>query len=506
MDLAIDLQPKQSKLYRLMEHSDHTNIGYGGARGGGKSHGARSVILLRRIEHPKTPALIFRRTYGELLANHIDPLFQSYPYLRTYYNVGDKILRLPAQLGGGSISFGFAENPGDILKFQGQGFMDLLLDEATHLTQGEIDFLRTTRRHTGVADKSCKMVLTCNPGGVGHNYIKRVMVDKIYLDNEIPESFAFIPAYGWDNVEWVRSFLDEIGVSASKYYKWSDAERFACFIQHSEYGRTLNALPETMRIQHLLGRWDYFEGQVFPELCEQHNLDTYMDSSNMSAFASEMRKVSGHDHASTGITAHILTAIDSDENIFVIDEYYAADRLISEHAAAVKSLLGAYGQPDYTVIDPSTEAKTLQNVRDLYSVQDAYMREGLPMLAAVRASIGVGIDLLKEMLKVSDSHRNPFTQAKGSPRLFISRKRCPNLWKEMSELQCENKDGKISYIGTDHATDCLRYIAMSRPRRALVKPADISQLPTVQQKAIRSHAVWAKKWDHAAHPQSGSWF
>ena len=139
MELTISLQPKQLKLYNLMEHSDFTNIGWGGARGGGKSRGSRDVILLRRIEHPKTDGLIFRKTYGELLANHIEPLFKQYPDLRPYYNVSDKKLKLPERFGAGGIVFGHAENPGDILKFRGQEFMDQLIDEATHLVQQEID-------------------------------------------------------------------------------------------------------------------------------------------------------------------------------------------------------------------------------------------------------------------------------------------------------------------------------------------------------------------------------
>src|SRR5262249_2304365 len=58
---------------------------------------------------------------------------------------------------------------------------------------------------------------------------------------------------------------------------------------------------------------------------------------------------------------------------------------------------------------------------------------------------------------------HPFTQEKGSPQLFISRSRCPNLWKEMSELHCQSREGRVLYLGADHAVDALRYLAMSRP-------------------------------------------
>src|SRR5262249_31740885 len=148
-----------------------------------------------------------------------------------------------------------------------------------------------------------------------------------------------------------------------------------------------------------------------------------------------MRIIGSLDHASTGITSYGLTGIDVDENQFQLAEYHQRNRLISEHAQAIKALKLKYGKPDYELIDPSTEAKTLQNSHfdkpapvGLYSVQDAYARENLHFISAHRTSISVGIDRLKELLKVDPEHRNPFTQALGSPRLFIARARCPALW------------------------------------------------------------------------------
>jgi len=508
LDLRIDLQPKQVELYNLVEKSTHTDIGYGGARGGGKSHGARSVILLRRLEHPGTKALIFRRTYPELLQNHIERMFLEYPILRQYYNVSNKTLTLPPSLGGGSIVFGHAEHSGDIMAFQGQEYMDILVDEATHLAQGELDFLRTCRRWKGASDRECKLILTCNPGGVGHTYIKRVMIDRQFQGNEIPDAYAFIPAYGWDNVEWAREPLKKDGFTVKQYYSWTDDQRFRYFITRTQYGRDLNSLPESLRIQHLMGRWDFFEGQVFPELSEaDHNLDNWLDPTDdarRQAFCGPQRKVSGHDHASTGITAHVIAGLNSDEDLFALDEYYQRDRLISEHAASIRQKLAWYGKPEYTVIDPSTEAKTLQNAQDLFSVQDAYIREGLPMIAAHRASIGVGIDLLKEYLRVNPLHRHPFTQAHGSPRLFISRRRCANLWREMTELQVQNDDGKVKYIGDDHALDCLRYIAMSRPRAAERQKLDVAHLPVHAQIQHNAQDKFFQKWGRQMN--EGSWF
>lgn len=496
MDIDFAFQPKQRELSDLMEEPGVTNIDYGGSRGGGKSRGGRDVILFRRFKYPRTRALIFRRTFNELWENHIDALFRERPYTRDWYNTQTKTLSLP---NGSDIVFAFGEHESDIGKRQGQAYMDIFVDEATKLTEKELDLLRMCRRWTGVPDGLCKLLLTCNPGGVGHSYIKRVFIDRIFKDNEIPESFAFIQAFGWDNVEWARQALSEDGLTAADYYGWTEEQRFEYFIHRTQYGRDLNALPEQLRIQMLLGRWDYFEGQVFPELSEKlHNLDHYFDTSDdeqWSQFTKGLKLIGGFDHATTGISTYGMCGVDVDENLFGLEEYYQADRLISEHAQAIKQLKRGYHPPDYQIIDPSTEAKTLQNKDEMFSVQDAYRREGLLFISAHRASIGVGLDLLKEYLKVDPLHRNPFTQAKGSPRMFISRRRCPNLWAEMSELQCQNDNGRITYIGRDHATDWLRYIAMSRPRAAARREKDISNLPSTEQFVIRTHDAWAKKFD-----------
>jgi PBSX family phage terminase large subunit len=261
--------------------------------------------------------------------------------------------------------------------------------------------------------------------------------------------------------------------------------------------------------RYLDGSWDIHEGMVFKELSDKiHNLDNYFDTSDETLwheFVKGFRHIGALDHATTGVTAYLRVGIDTSENAFALGEYYQKDRRINEHAEQIKILDGWYGTPEYRLIDPSTEAKTLQNKGEMYSVQDAYIREGVSTLAAHRAQIGVGIDLIQEYLHVNPVHRNPFTQSLGSPRLFISKRRCPNLWHELLSLKTELKpDGTIVYSGTDHATDDLRHILMSRPQKAAKQKLDISVLPTLDQKLMKSFDKWSSKFGKTSH--EGSWF
>jgi phage terminase large subunit len=259
-EITVPLQPKQGELLKLVEESPSTWIGYGGSRGGAKSHGARAVMLLRRWTHAGTRGLIFRRTYEQLWENHIQPLFAQYPFMRGWFHTGHRELTLP---NGSVIAFGYAEHPGDISNFQGKEYMDIAVDEATHLTEAELMFLRTCNRWPGVSPKQCKMILTMNPGGVGHAFVKRVFIDKQCHENESPDDYVFLQARAWDNCEWARAALAEANLTEKDYYGWPEEERFNFFIEKTDYGRTLNKLPKSMRNGHLLGSWDKFSGQYF---------------------------------------------------------------------------------------------------------------------------------------------------------------------------------------------------------------------------------------------------
>lgn len=262
LSIYFGLQPKQEELRKHFEDSKATWIAYGGARGGGKSAGARLIQLHRRLQHPGTRGLIFRRTYGELYENHIDPLLRQFPQLRKFYIDKHRELRIPFADGScSSIVFGYAEHARDIHSYLGKEYMDICVDQAEQLSEDELVLLKTCNRWPGNVE--CKFGLFPNPGGVGHAFLKRVFLDKQYKENENPEDYAFLQACGWDNVEWSATALAADGFTADDYWRWAESKRFEYFIQRSDYGRRLDRLPESLRIGHLQGRWDIFAGQYF---------------------------------------------------------------------------------------------------------------------------------------------------------------------------------------------------------------------------------------------------
>jgi phage terminase large subunit len=264
--VQLKLQPKQSELLDLCENSVYTTIGYGGSRGGGKSGALRRIMLLRRLANPGTAGLIFRRVYDDLKRNHIDKFFEEFPSLLRYYRATDHEVVLPA-VGGNPpsrIVFGYAETEAEVRrKFHGVEYMDMFIDQAEQLSEVEMKVMKTACRWPGTGRYKCKFVLFFNPGGIGIVYLKRIFSDRNFREKERAGEYRFIQAYGWDNVEWARSSLIESGLDEEDFYSWNAEERFRYFIDETQYGQELDALPQALRIGYLMGSFDTFAGQYF---------------------------------------------------------------------------------------------------------------------------------------------------------------------------------------------------------------------------------------------------
>lgn len=261
----IDLFPKQQRLRWYVEKSAKKFIIIGGSRGGTKSSGIQRIQLIRRGDWPGTRGLILRRKYKELKENHIDPFFNDFPRLSKYYNVQDKTLTLP---NGAALVFWHAETFRDLKSLQGASFMDVAVDEATHFSQEELEWLIAINRQKNIPDGLCKTLYSCNPGDIGHAYIQRIAVEgvndrSLYRENENPDNYAFIQSYGWDNAYWAQAHLNSKGQTFEDYYRLSEEEQFEIFTKHTDYGQKLMALPESLRPGWLFGRWDKFAGQYF---------------------------------------------------------------------------------------------------------------------------------------------------------------------------------------------------------------------------------------------------
>ena len=119
-------------------------IAYGGARGGGKSWAVRSKAALLGLYYPGVRILIVRRSFAELEENHIRPLRGLLAGVALWRD-RDKTFEFP---NGSRIRFGYCDNEGDVLRYQGQEYDVVFLDEAGQLQKAWIDAINACVRGT----------------------------------------------------------------------------------------------------------------------------------------------------------------------------------------------------------------------------------------------------------------------------------------------------------------------------------------------------------------------
>lgn len=228
LDLGVP-NPRQA----LFLKDKHKYIAFGGARGGGKSWSVRVKAILLCYNYPGIKIMVVRRTYPELRANHINQMKEMLTGLATYKD-STKEITFP---NGSVILFRYAQNEKDMDKYQGTEVDVLFLDEATQFMEEQYQRIKACVR--GVNSFPKRIYLTCNPGGIGHAFVKRLFVDKKYKIGEVPEEYTFIRSLVTDNKALMET--------------------------NPDYVRQLEALPPKLRKAWLEGDWNIFEGQFFEE-------------------------------------------------------------------------------------------------------------------------------------------------------------------------------------------------------------------------------------------------
>ena len=142
---------------------------------------------------------------------------------------------------GSTTRFGYCRNENDVYQYQGAEFLFIGIDELTHFTLKQWQFLTSRNRCPIPGSEPC-MAGATNPGNIGHAWVKALWVDKVppagyeTAEQYDPQDYDFIPARIADN---------------------------PIYANDKNYLKTLGALPERLRKAFLEGNWDVFAGQYF---------------------------------------------------------------------------------------------------------------------------------------------------------------------------------------------------------------------------------------------------
>lgn len=181
--LTLELHERQSAAFQ----SRATEILYGGAAGGGKSHLLRVAAIAHCVAVPGLQVYLFRREFPDLFKNHmVGP--GGFPALLAPWLGGGQCEILYSKnlirfRNGSCINLCHCEYEKDVYGYQGAEIHFLLLDELTTFTRSQYTFLRSRVRlgglpiPAGLAGVFPRIIASSNPGGVGHNWVKAMFVD-----------------------------------------------------------------------------------------------------------------------------------------------------------------------------------------------------------------------------------------------------------------------------------------------------------------------------------------
>lgn len=427
-ELRIKLQPKQRQFLQAIEECPITF--YGGAKGGGKSKGLQLIMLLRRFKYPGTTGAIFRRTYPELEGNHIRPLLQAFPELRPFWNEGKKLLSLPNE---STLQFCHCNNEADVDLYQGREFHDMGVDEAGQWTEPMFRKLLGSNRSSKAGVKA-RAMLTGNPGGIGHGWLKRIFIERRFNERERPEDYQFIQALVDDNTALMENDPD--------------------------YVHRLNSEPnEALRKAYRYGDWNIFAGQFFQEISKEvHFIKPFPIPPHWNRFGA-------YDYGYNHPAAFGWFANDEDGNTYLYREAVKAGVRVDQFAKYVNQFEDT--PKLYPIVaghDCWTNKSTLRDDVQPPTVAEEFLTHGLQLSRAV-IDRTQGAAQLRSYLAWQNRPPN------NKPRFYIF-DTCPIAFDTLSRM-IHNPDKVEDVLKVDasegspdtgdDAYDMIRYGLMSRP-------------------------------------------
>ena len=434
MDLNLGTPNKKQDMFLK---DTHKNVGFGGARGGGKSWSVQTKAKILGLNKPGIKMLIMRQTYPELEKNHIGH-FRALPKEIGKMNEAKKQYRF---ITGSIIDFQYCQNDKDLNKLQGAEYDVIFIDEATNFSEFQLKAIAACCRGTG--DFPRRIYYTCNPGGQGHGYIKRIFIDKRYEDGEDPSDYSFIQALVTDNTVLME--------------------------KEPEYMKRLEALPPKLRKAWLEGSWDIFEGQFFEDFIDNpegyesrqwtHVIEPFDIPFNWTICRS-------YDFGYSKPFSCAWWAVDPDGTFYRILELY-----------------GCTAEPNEGVKwNPDEQFKKIKEIEDTHPYLKGKKINGVADPAIWNKSTGQSVEEIASNYRVyfekgNNDRINGWMQVhyrlafddNGYPKMYIFNN-CKAFIRTIplmtySTTHIEDLDTSLE----DHVADETRYFCMSRPMKPVIK-------------------------------------
>ena len=404
-----------------------TAVGYGGARGGGKSHWLLAQMGADDCQRMAGLKCLLLRKVGKANLEHFEDLRR-----KLFANLGHEFSAFRGVLtfnNGSRIIAGHFQNEKDIDAYLGLEYDVIGIEEATTLTARKYLDISTCCR-TSKPDWRPRIYSTTNPGGVGHGWYRTRFI--LPFQSQSETETRFIAARVSDN-------------------RWNNPD----------YVRVLQSLSGWQKRAWLDGDWDIASGQYFtPFRREAHVIDEFDESRAREWFCAL-------DYGFTHYTVVLLGCTDGDGNLFVVDEHAERKWLPERHSLAIKAMLGRWKMGDGRLELRHLKrfvagADVFSKQSDGSTVASQYAKLGIALKPANMERVNGWAEILQRLGDVDGGV---------APRLFIH-KRCGRLIETLPALQHDPNrpedvlkvDADEDGVGGDDTADALRYLVATKSR------------------------------------------
>ena len=432
--------------------STEQEVLYGGSAGGGKSY-AMVADPVRYLNNPNARMLLVRRSTEEL-RELISVSKQLYPKAipGIKFMERDKTWVAPS---GATLWMSYLDRDDDVMRYQGQAFNWIGFDELTQWpTPYPWNYMRSRLRTTKASGLPLYMRATSNPGGPGHQWVK-----KTFIDPQTPNKsfWATDPDTG-EIICWPKGHTKEDEPLFKRRFIPANLFDNPYLAEDGMYEANLLSLPEHQRRQLLEGDWDINEGAAFPEFNRKiHVVEPFDIPNNWPRFRA-------CDYGYSSYTGVVWIVVAPDEQLIVYREMYVNKVLATDLA------------------DMILEAESEEKIR--YGVLDS-------SLWHKRGDTGPS---LAEQMIVRGCRWRPADRSKGSrvsgkneihrrlqvdefteePRMVIF-DNCKNLISQLPAIPLDkNNPEDVDTKAEDHLYDALRYGVMTRPKSSLFDYTPVS--------------------------------
>lgn len=385
-------QPRQLEFHGAARQCDKdggpTQVGFGGARGPGKSHAVFAQAALDDCQRVSGLKVLYLRKIQKNAKEQFEDLRRS--VLRgTPHSFTNSVLHFP---NGSRLFLGHFKNESDIDQYLGIEYDLIVIEEATTLSLVKYRALRDSNR-TSKQGFRPRIYSTTNPGGVGHGWFKSTFIVPARQMKEDDTRFIFgtVEDNLFNDVDYRKKLEENTGwrLRAYRYGDWDIAagQFFSTWNYDAIVKKDLRIIPGA------------------PVWC---SLDY------------------GFQHPTS---CHLFSEYDGKKQ--VIDEHWRRQALVPDHAADIKNMLKRHGLAvsDLRGFVAGADAFAMRGNESGKTIADEYADHGIKLLRANMDRVSGAAYLLKLLGRVESA-----TEKAIPPQIEIS-DRCPKLIECIPTLQ-----------------------------------------------------------------------